>query len=286
MNVQSIASRDYSDNWREFAKDLFKYEDADPGYMLLKRAKMDRATKLRYVMAWCTFYNPGIAAQACALQGKEFWRFLVNAYPTAKRASERRHFRGQAGLKALASWSESRPEELIEATYGQTYMDVRKNMKGFAQMGDYFIWKMADVWDTVFDMPVDFTGCENYMPKVPKQGAELIYQMEKGPGVCLADLYDVMSTITKRIQKLHYPIKGTRTLALQESETVCCVFKQHVKGKHRMGSRSVKAWNRLRSVIEGEDNVGYAPILLDGLYAGGIWTPKRLHDVAVTLQPE
>jgi hypothetical protein len=291
MNVQSLASRDYGDNWREFAKDLFTYEDADPGYMLLKRAKLDRDTKLRYVMAWCTFYNPAIAAVACKLQGKEFWRFLVNEYPTAERASERRHFRGRAGLDALASWSQSRPEALIEATYGQTYMDVRKNMKGFAQMGDYFIWKLADVWDTVFDMPVDFTGCEKYMPKVPKQGACLIEQLidyacfqDDYPPLDEPGLREVMQEITQHIRKVTYKGKAPGVkLALQEAETVCCVFKQHVKGKHRMGSRSVKAYRRLMSVSHLP---GHAPALLKGLHAGGIWTPDRLSTAFRVFHPE
>jgi hypothetical protein len=282
MNVQSLASRDYSGNWRDFATDLFEYEDADPGYLLLKRAKLDHATRLRYVMAWCTYYNPAIAAVACKLQGKEFWRYLKSVYPTAQRASERRHFRGQAGLKALASWSLSRPEVLIEGTYGRTYMDVRENMKGFPQMGDYFIWKLADVWDTVFDMPVDFTGCERYMPKVPKQGACLIEQQidyavfqDDYPPLDEHRLREVMNEITQHIQKVPYKGKAPGVkLALQEAETVCCVFKQHVKGKHRMGLRSWKAWRRLL----GTGNTGQYEVraLLDGLYAGGIWTPKTL----------
>jgi hypothetical protein len=287
MNVQSLVSRDYSNSWRDFATDLFKYEDADPGYLLLKRSGLDRNTMLRYVMAWCTYYNPGIAAVACQYQGQKFWDYLFAVYATAQRASERRHFRGTAGMQALHQWSCSKPEALIEGTYGRTYLDVRKNMQGIAQMGDYFYWKLADVWDTVFDMPVDFTECEKYMPKVPKQGAELInasldrrYYPKYG-----ADgwLVDTMRPITQHIQGV--PYKGKKPgvkLALQEAETVCCVFKQHVKGKHRMGTRTLKAYRRLLSVQHESKN---ARKLLDGLHAGGIWTPARLDTVFSFVQP-
>lgn len=64
MNVQHTVSLDDTQNWRKFASMLFHLEDADPGYMLLKRADLSYDQKLRYVLAWCTYYNPGIAAIA------------------------------------------------------------------------------------------------------------------------------------------------------------------------------------------------------------------------------
>lgn len=180
MNVDKLVAADHRQDWRKFAEVMFKLEDADPGYMLLKRAELDRATKMRYVLAWCTYYNPGVAAVACQFQGAKFYEYLRRVFPSAKRASERRHFRGQAGQKALMQWQDlyPKPEAMIEATHGTSYLQVRKNMQHMAQMGDYFYWKLADIWDTVFDEVVDFTGCEKYMPKVPQQGAGIIGDME------------------------------------------------------------------------------------------------------------
>ena len=90
--------------WTKFGKLLFKLEDADPGYLLLARANINEDQKKRFMTAWCAFYNPGIAAAASEYTGRKFYDYLRSVYPTAKRASERRHFRGQAGLKALDSW--------------------------------------------------------------------------------------------------------------------------------------------------------------------------------------
>lgn len=278
MNVDKLVAADHRQDWRKFAEVMFKLEDADPGYMLLKRAAMDTATKMRYVLAWCTYYNPGIAAVACQFQGAKFYEFLRHVFPSAKRASERRHFRGQAGQKALMQWQDlyPKPEAMIEATHGTSYMQVRKNMQHMAQMGDYFYWKLADIWDTVFDEVVDFTGCEKYMPKVPQQGADIIYQLEmRGKyGMCLASLKDIADMVTKHITDIPYPVKGGRKLALQEAETVCCVFKQHVVGDYQYGFRSAKAWKRLNGV-EGKP----AAALREGLLAGGIWTPETLEQV-------
>lgn len=287
MNATELINADLKNDWRGFATRMFELEDADPGYVLLKRAKLPYNQKLRYILAWCAYYNPGIAAVASQYVGGEFYRYLRSVYPTAKRASERRHFRGAAGLKALQDWEDYYPraEQMVEDCYSDTYRGVRKNMQDMTQMGDYFYWKLADVWDTVFDKPVDFTGCEQFMPKVPKQGAQIISDME-WPGADTSfgkeELVSVMRRITGHIKTVDYSgVKGARALALQESETVCCVFKQHVVGDYFLGSRSAKAYKRLTAVrSDAQDTVGN---LLKGLYEGGIWTPKLLGQLGEAL---
>ena len=270
MNVKSLVATDHTGDWRKFANQMFKLEDADPGYMLLRRADLPLAQKLRYVLAWCTFYNPGLAARASDFQGAKFYEFLRYVYPHAKRASERRHFRGQSGLKALAQWQSlyPKPEAMIESCFASSYLQVRKNMSHMSQMGDYFYWKLADIQDTVMGKPVDFTGCEKYMPKVPKQGADMIGDMEN-----LFTLEVIMGVVTAHVSKLAYPVKEGRKLALQEAETVCCVFKQHVVGDYKFGFRSAKAYNRLKGMVAETTT---AQKLLDGLYAGGIWDEETL----------
>lgn len=272
MNIKTLVALNHTGDWRKFSNQMFNLEDADPGYMLLARADMDEAQKLRYVLAWCTFYNPGLAAKASDLQGAKFYEFLRHVYPTAKRASERRHFRGVAGLKAMAQWQSlyPKPEAMVLACFGSTYLQVRKNMAHMAQMGDYFYWKLADIQDTVFHKPVDFGGCERYMPKVPKQGADMIGDMEN-----TFELEDIMDTVTEHITDMKHPF-SKRGLLLQEAETVCCVFKQHVVGDYKFGFRSAKAYNRLTSMLTETPT---AQVLLDGLYAGEIWTKESLTQV-------
>ena len=285
MKPLFLRELDLRNDWRAFATELFKLEDADPGYVLLKRADLPYDQKLRYIAAWCTYYNPGIAAIASQYMGREFYAYLRSVYPTAKRASERRHFRGKAGLKALQDWEDQyhRVEHMVEACYAPTYLGVRKNMKDMTQMGDYFYWKLADIWDTVFDKRVDFTGCEKYMPKVPKQGAQIIHDLE-WPWVAVGDgntlnektgLLSIMRVMTAYMKTVYYMDVKKPALALQEAETVCCVFKQHVVGDYFFGSRSAKAWKRLQAV---KDEAPYVvKKLQDGLLAGGIWTEKSLN---------
>jgi len=273
VNVKELVELDYTGDWRKFANLMFELEDADPGYMLLARAKMDEAKKLRYILGWCTFYNPGLAARASDFQGAAFYEFLRSIFPTAKRATERRHFRGQAGLKALAQWQSlyPKPEAMVEACFAKSYMGVRKNMQHMAQMGDYFYWKLADIQDTVFHHPVDFTGSAKYMPKLPKQGALIIGDMENS-----FELEETMSIIDRHIGVLDHPFSPKRKLKLQESETVACVFKQHWNGNYKFSFRSGKAYKRLVSMM---DETPTAQVLLNGLYAGGIWNETDLKAV-------
>lgn len=266
---------DHTKDWRSFAKKLFELEDADPGYLLLARSGLNYDHMLRYVLAWCTYYNPAIAAIASDYQGARFYDYLLRMYPTAQRASERRHFRGAAGLKALEQWRSlyKRPEAMVEACFGPTYLDVRKNMQHMAQMGDYFYWKLADIQDTVFGKPVDFTGCEKYMPKVPQQGAEKIWNLE--PHEWDFDLVQAVRMVSRHIKNMDHPLND-RKLLLQEAETVCCVFKQHVVGDYKYGFRTAKAVKRLVSVVNVTST---AQKLLDGVWAGEIWTPGRVAEV-------
>lgn len=273
MNIRRLVETDHTQDWKAFATLLFKIEDADPGYMLLARAKLTEPQKLRYVLAWCTFYNPGLAAKASDYQGAKFYEYLRHVYPKAKRASERRHFRGAAGLKALDQWQAlyPQPEAMVEACWGKSYLQVRKNMKHMAQMGDYFYWKLADIQDTVFNETVDFTGCEQYMPKVPKQGAQMI-----GDYLNLWSLDLIMHDVTKHVSAMKHPFAPYRPLALQEAETVCCVYKQHVVGDYRFGYRTAKAVARLTAML---NETPTAQKLLDGVWAGGIWTPAMVEQV-------
>jgi hypothetical protein len=87
----------------------------------------------------------------------------------------------------------------------------------------------------------------------------------------------IMGVVTAHVSKLAYPVKEGRKLALQEAETVCCVFKQHVVGDYKFGFRSAKAYNRLKGMVAETPT---AQKLLDGLYAGGIWDEPTLVEVA------
>lgn len=228
------------DSWQVFAEQLFRAEDADPMYYALQRADLDRATKLRFFVAWCTYYHPGVAAEAAQHSGQQFWDFLRSIYPSAPRASERRHFRGQAGLKALDAWERKypQPEQMVEAHFGATYFECRQKLNSLEQFGDYFYWKFADVQERVFGIPCSFEGAASYAPKVPREGARLIHPTRA--------IEAIFEEIVQHLVPRLAPPAYDRPIGIQEAETVCCVYHQYVGGGYKFyGHRTAKAVRRL-----------------------------------------
>lgn len=228
--------------WQEFSKELFTIEDADPGYMMLARAPMSVQQKMRFMTAWCAFYNPGIAAAASEYEGSRFWLYLHRVYPTAKRASERRHFRGEAGRQALRAWEHmfDMPEQMVLHMQADTYPEVREKAKAVRLIGDYFVWKFADVQERVFRVPCVFPPmAARHSPKVPQQGAKLI-NPDKSVLLTYKEIAAYMNS-----HRMKSPPWYDRAMNMQESETVCCVYKQYRNGKWAPFTRTAKATKSL-----------------------------------------
>lgn len=246
------------DDWKTFTKRIYKEWDADPGYYALRMTPgIHHDQRLRMAVAWCTYYNLGVAADASTRQGAEFWNYLEGIYDTAKRASERRHFRGDAGRIALQQWRTSwkRPEALAEHMQGTTYFEIKKKGQMVRQYGDYFFWKWCDLNEVLGMNSPDMTGSELYSPKVPQQGAHLIYEMDRSemPSVYPSGSPAIIKTTYAEIVRFgranKVPPRTTedRRFGIQEAETVCCVYKQMANGSYTYGTRTAKAVKRLRA---------------------------------------
>jgi hypothetical protein len=258
--------------WQDFTVALFKSEDADPGYIALMRSGLpDRQIK-RAMVAWCSFYNLAIAADASELRGATFYDHLRSVYPSAKRASERRHFRGVAGLTAIDDWQRQfpDPEDMIDRVAHSLpdYHKVTGKVTG-RLMGRYFMWKFCDFYSLINRIPVYMDDkAMAKSPPTPQDGAKLI-----APDQSVATTYRMI--VAHALSKgLTAPPWHDYPFGIQEAETVCCVYKQYRSGKYVPGLRSAKAFTRLSS---SKSKAGAA--MLDGLMVLNQWGPKRLADI-------
>lgn len=223
--------------WQEFAVELFSIGDADPIYRAMALAEISDQQKRRFMVGWMTFYNPGLAAAASEQFDRHFWDYLYTAYPTAKRASERRHFRGAAGLGALRQWEQRfpQPENMIKYLVGADYFAVREKIASVRLCGDYMTWKCCDVQDNVFLIPCHMpAAAARYSPTVPQQGAKLI-----NPDQSVLATYQMIAAYMNK-QGMLAPPHYKRRVGLLEAESVCCIRKQQVKHKWIPYSRTAK----------------------------------------------
>jgi hypothetical protein len=241
--------------WQDFGYFIFLQREADPGYYVvtyLRQMKYPPDQLYRFCVAWCAFYNLGIAARASELQGEAFYALLRSVYPTAKRASERRHFRGAAGLKAIDQWQAKwpKPEQLAEFIIGNDadpvndMGDIRTRCSEVAQMGDYFKWKWGDLYEVLNQRPMLFRGWENVSPKVPQQGAALIAAEAGKPELTTEQVYRAIVTQMRKRGVVSY-YAPWRPFDVQDAETICCVYKQYRSGSYHPGIRTAKAYTRL-----------------------------------------
>lgn len=236
--------------WRTFARKLFDTEDSDPGYMAIARCGLPEDQVKRLIVGWLTFYDLGFAASISHLRDAKFWAAIHAAYPTAKRNSERRHFRGAAGLKALTAWQKAfpYPELMIDRLRASKphYVDIRKRMRSIPQMGDYFMWKMCDLYDVLTGVDVEVEGQEHHAPKVPQEGAKLLWERaahEIDTDHC--DVAGVFRLIVQAMEGRTAPPHHNRPFGLREAETVCCIYHKLRSGKYILGMRTAKARGRL-----------------------------------------
>lgn len=240
---------DQLDSWKKFTKKLYSLADADPGYYCILASGLPEDQKKRIAIAWCAFYNLGIAAKASQYKtSTKFYEYLHSVYPTAKRNSERRHFRGAAGLNALRQWQTNwkTPEKMADYITNDgnagTYFNVRARTNTVALMGPYFAWKWCDLTEVLYGQSIDFTDSESSSPSVPQQGAALLF-----PENTVAEAYAEIVRYG-RFAQVPTNMPHRNVFGIGEAETVCCVFKQMASGKYVYGLRAAKAIARLDSM--------------------------------------
>ena len=241
----------------EFGRALVETRDLDPIYVMLNQAQLDWDTRARFSLAYWMFYHPGVAARL-AEPYEDFWEgcqlALDNKWP---RGNERRHFRGKLAQSALDDlWTKySKPEDAVRFVCGQTedtYDNVMNRVQEWRGFGPWIAFKVADMCDAVLDVDVDFKGAEYDFYESPvKAGCWVAMETmgmpfdrftfeqkwhEASPQVKTVYLKAALNYLAQELGTLVCPHNPTRTLRLQEYETILCKYKSHLKGKYPVGT--------------------------------------------------
>ena len=233
--VQSTTLPKVVRTFEEFAKCDVYTGDIDPTYWAMNRATRE------YGMCWTTrfcvgmlaFYHMGTAADAAEYEDELFWQHLKRMYPTAPRASERRHFRGAAGLEALNLMEKMSPDpDNFFQQFPQTYRGVVSVCSNrLAQFGPYFQLKICDYMDRCLNIPIrDMYGLERNLPSFPAKAVGFLHPELSIPlGFQKA---------VERVQALGLmaPPKFDRPIGPAEVETILCDWKRAKTGSSWLGA--------------------------------------------------
>ena len=254
-----MASRDYEKlSIEEFGKHLLDSNDLDPVYVALHRLRNDELwgddqVKRWLVAYWC-FYHCGVASWMSEHGGDEFWQqMLIAAHnledapaPTGgrwPRGHERRHFRGQAGIKAVNSLQQQYSDcpslmvdYILEA--GHDFKDVSKRTCEHHLFGPWIGFKVGDMVERVLGHHVDFSEAAVFMFKDPLKSALMLWRRKSGlpesakPKNQDAVIHEIVEYLTDHFKDYKAPPRYDRPVGLQEVETILCCWKSHVNGHY------------------------------------------------------
>lgn len=239
-------------NWLELFKALVETEELDPVYTILYRARKDVGDDAikRFLVGQMCYYNVGLSAELSDVGSDRFWEHVQALYPTCKRGSERRHFRGENGRKSIASMMQyGSPEAFFDKMYAPTYAGIRKNFDKVSGFGPYFQWKALDFFERIMGMPVDASDAWQHLPKEPFKGLALVAKEEGLEGLSVERQ---LATLVESAQGagLQCPPDFKRLVGIQELETLLCAYIHYHNGTYRPGEDIDRCYDLL-SGVEG-----------------------------------
>lgn len=240
----------WNDSWPRWKNVCAAYVmtgDYDPMYKAFNavRDQMDEVDFYNLMLSYILFYN---TATACSMawqsKGDErvIWGVMREMYQNAARGSSRRYFRGESGLKALAFYEEQcgTAQGFFKMYYRKTYSELLKAMSDVPQFGEYYIWKMMDIYDRVLGWPVAVDGsCIKNLPKSPRKGAKLVAE-ETGVEDNFEAIVDMMVKECQSAGMMALP-NNDRLVGIPEIETFLCGISHHYVDRDYLGKDLDKA---------------------------------------------
>lgn len=264
-------------NYVDFANELLRTEDLDPGYCVLARADLTQRQMWQFLVCYWCCYHFGVSAWVAeAKSDRVFWERLntvaVNEGLKFPRASERRHFRGKKAIDqvTLLKIRFKSPEAIINNWCYQdkpTFDSISRRVKQSHGFGDWIAFKIADMTDRVLRNKVDFSNCELGIYDEPRKGAALVLHHDADTPITDGELKDFIAGQVKFWSKKKAPPFKDRGINVQEIETFLCKYKSHYNGRYKVGkdineiSHALLGWGDLSQELRK-----FVPAFQQGLF--------------------
>ncbi len=232
-----------------FGQQLFRSADLDPVYVALPKAIAERGQLARWLIAYWLFYSCGFACWASERSKDCFWEALVTAAtnhdPTPflgrwPRGAERRHFRGAAafaGIAQLRKRYDKRPEGMLDFL-ADGKMDARsviERAKTHHLFGDWIAFKVADLIDAVWGVPVNQEDITVFLYKTPRESILAGWRNGQLPLKAKKEddaLIEAMTWLQHQLRGCRIPHKPKQTPDWFSLETVWCKHLSHQHGHY------------------------------------------------------
>lgn len=224
----------------EFGNELLRSKDLDPTYVILYEVKWSRDVLKRWLTAYWFFYDVGTASWITSQDG--FYGAVRSCLKHAPRGAERRHFRGDAAAKAVDQWERRWPEptRAIDSWSAETFEEYAAMAKAEAHVGDWIVYKMADMTERVLARPLKFPNDMTGWYSEPKAGAMLVAR-ELGA----SSANEAVQELLRYRWETYAPPRFDRPVGIQEVETICCKFKAYRAGRYEAGTD----WKAIRNSL-------------------------------------
>ena len=224
---------------REFGEQLIDSMDLDPVYVLLWDAELPPTRLRRWLIAYWAFYDMGTASWiADPSTGKNYWKKFMEAASTKEhpRGTERRHFRGQNGIKSVQYLQAQGVDQLLDPLSQETTCaGVMRKVKEWVGFGPWIAFKVADMLERLDIAPIEFTIKDVYLFDSPYQAAIRLREMLR-EDVSDDDLPSwAVSYVLEGLGRMDAPPQQERVINAQEAETVLCKWGSYKTGKYKLG---------------------------------------------------
>lgn len=228
----------------EFGRRLVETQDLDPVYVVLYKAKFDILKLEKFLLAYWCFYHCGTCSWI--VDQPNYWVAMQQAAETSvrPRGTERRHFRGMNGVRAIQHLAKVGVKSLFDPFYKMSLTnkpailsDVMKYVQTWPQFGPWIAFKVADMLERLGLVRINFTEADTFLFDSPKKGASLLvarYANGEHVGEALEPAW-AFRYLEASLGSLKAPPMLERTLNGQEYETILCKYLKHCKGRYNVG---------------------------------------------------
>ena len=232
----------------EFSLELLESLDLDPVYVLLAGAELDPLQLRRWCIAYWLFYHCGTASRISEHKGLLFWDVVASSAGNSKtpRGTERRHFRGEKAITAVARLRERfpRPEAVCDYMFRPTIgaptplmsKTVIDRAKELPQFGPWIAFKVADMGERVLRYPIHFEDCALNIYREPLAGINALrVEHPEYTALTIDEIIEAIPTELRRLFPGRVPAAPPwfdRPLNVQEVETMLCKWKSSLNGHY------------------------------------------------------